>query len=284
MFLFKSLNWKNSYIIFYLASITGLEIAYVYLLIIYLKNKKGYKIHKLDIFTLFSTLVIFTTYLLQSYDENELFFINLINLYTKFSLNIILCCLLLVTVGRIFTEYIKLMNYAIAFCIIIIAFSLLDIIFNDVRSFISDNKGYYLKIFLCIIQLILGIITISSFIFVGFMKDAEDNLILMVNEEDIYISHLCASMIRRIKELNKTYLVVITLLFNSNMFNLFFMAIYGNDFISSQIAKDNGKLSNIDDNYDFGFDDFFIFTILVFVKDILPYFLLVITTLLLRWK
>ena len=41
----------------------------------------------------------------------------------------------------------------------------------------------------------------------------EDNLILIVNEEDMYIRHLTASMIRRVKELNKTYLIFITTIF-----------------------------------------------------------------------
>ena len=84
MLFFESISWKNTYFLLFYITINSLEIYYIYLLIIYLKNDKGYKIHKLDIFTLFSTLIIFTTYLIQSIYQKEFIILSRIRFEYNF--------------------------------------------------------------------------------------------------------------------------------------------------------------------------------------------------------
>ena len=277
MFLFSSLSLKYIYLYLYYITISSLEIAFIYLLIIYFKNAKGYKIHKLDIFTLFSTFVIFTSFLIQSFSKNELFVVNLISILTEFSLNIILCSLILVTMSPYFTQYIDLVNFAIILVIIVIIVSIIQIITTDITSFIYQKEGRIIKLLIYFIEIVVGFITIVSSIVSDYSKNVEDNLILIVNEQDIYIRHLCASMIRRVKELNKTYLVLITFLLNSTLVDLFFIFLYKSEYIFSYVNL-KGK------GVEFNFDDCFIYGILSFLKDILPFLLIVITTLVLRWK
>ena len=272
MLLFDSITWENTYLVLFYLTISSLEIIYIYLLIEYLKNDKGYKIHKLDIFTLFSTLIIFTTYLIQSFCQTEFIIISLINIFTEFSLNTILCSLILVTLSRIFTKNINITNYTMTMIFLLLIASVIDII-NNVHSLTDDKRGRNIKIIIYFIQIFFGFVTIIFSIVVGFSKSVEDNLILVVNEEDIYIRHLSASMIRRVKELSKTYIIFITSLSFSTLMDLYLIFIYDNEML---IQTKKGQ--------NFLFEDFFSYTILCFVKDLLPYIIIVVATLIYRWK
>ena len=216
----NSISWKSTYFLLFYIIIIFLEVAYIYLLIIYLKNEKNYKIHKLDIFTLFSTLIIFTTYLIQSICQKEFIILSIVNIFTEFVLNTILCSIMLVTLSDVFTENINITNYSIGIIILVVIFSILDIIINNVQSLIDQKRGRNIKIFIYFIEILFGLITITISLIKGFSKNTKDNLILIVNEEDIYIRHLSASMIRRVKELSKTYLIFITTIFISTIKDL----------------------------------------------------------------
>ena len=81
-------------------------------------------------------------------------------------------------------------------------------------------------------------------------------------------------MIRRVKELSKTYLIFITTLFISTIIDVYMIFIYNSEnFYNYIYAKEK-----------FNFDDFFSFIILFFIKDLLPYLIIVIATLIYRWK
>ena len=270
----NSISWKSTYFLLFYIIIIFLEVAYIYLLIIYLKNEKNYKIHKLDIFTLFSTLIIFTTYLIQSICQKEFIILSIVNIFTEFVLNTILCSIMLVTLSDIFTENINITNYSIGIIILVVIFSILDIIINNVQSLIDQKRGRNIKIFIYFIEILFGLITITISLIKGFSKNTKDNLILIVNEEDIYIRHLSASMIRRVKELSKTYLIFITTIFISTIIDVYMIFIYNSEnFYNYIYAKEK-----------FNFDDFFSFIILFFIKDLLPYLIIVIATLIYRWK
>ena len=270
----NSISWKSTYFLLFYIIIIFLEVAYIYLLIIYLKNEKNYKIHKLDIFTLFSTLIIFTTYLIQSICQKEFIILSIVNIFTEFVLNTILFSIMLVTLSDIFTENINITNYSIGIIILVVIFSILDIIINNVQSLIDQKRGRNIKIFIYFIEILFGLITITISLIKGFSKNTKDNLILIVNEEDIYIRHLSASMIRRVKELSKTYLIFITTIFISTIIDVYMIFIYNSEnFYNYIYAKEK-----------FNFDDFFSFIILFFIKDLLPYLIIVIATLIYRWK
>ena len=151
--------------------------------------------------------------------------------------------------------------------------SVIDIIINNVHSLTDDKRGRNIKIIIYFIQIFFGFVTIIFSIVVGFSKSVEDNLILVVNEEDIYIRHLSASMIRRVKELSKTYIIFITSLSFSTLMDLYLIFIYDNEMILQTKKEQN-----------FHFEDFFSYTILCFVKDLLPYIIIVVATLIYRWK
>ena len=136
----NSISWKSTYFLLFYIIIIFLEVAYIYLLIIYLKNEKNYKIHKLDIFTLFSTLIIFTTYLIQSICQKEFIILSIVNIFTEFVLNTILCSIMLVTLSDVFTENINITNYSIGIIILVVIFSILDIIINNVQSLIDQKE------------------------------------------------------------------------------------------------------------------------------------------------
>lgn len=274
MILFNSITWKNTYLLLLYATISSLEIIYVYLLIKYLKNDKDYKIHKLDIFTLFSTLIIFTTFVIQSFFQSDNIVLSVINIFTEFALNTILCSIILVTLSNIFTENINITNYTIGIIILVVIISIFEIIINDVNSLTTEKRGRNIKIIIYFIELFFGLLTIIVSIIKGFSKNVEDNLILIVNEEDIYIRHLSASMIRRVKELSKTYIIFITSLFFSTLIDIYLIFIYKSEFFFIYIKY---KTS-------FNFDDFFIYSLLTFIKDLLPYLIIVIATLIYRWK
>ncbi len=274
MFLFDSVTWKNTYLLLFYGTISSLEIIYIYLLIKYLKNDKGYKIHKLDIFTLFSTLIIFSTFVIQSIFQSDNIILSIINIFTEFSLNTILCSIILVTLSNIFTENINITNYTIGIIILVIIIYIFEIIINDVSSLTNERRGRNMKIIIYFIEVFFGLITIIVSIIKGFSKNVEDNLILIVNEEDIYIRHLSASMIRRVKELSKTYIIFITSLFISTLIDIYLIFIYNSDFSFIYIKYKTT----------FNFEDFFIFSILSFIKDLLPYLIIVIATLVYRWK
>jgi hypothetical protein len=246
----------------------------VYLLIKYLKNDKGYKIHKLDIFTLFSTLIIFTTFVIQSFFQSDNIVLSVINIFTEFALNTILCSIILVTLSNIFTENINITNYTIGIIILVVIISIFEIIINDVNSLTNEKRGRNIKIFIYFIELFFGLLTIIVSIIKGFSKNVEDNLILRVNEEDIYIRHLSASMIRRVKELNKTYLIFITTILISTIIDVYLIFIYNSE----------NLYNYVDAKTKFNFDDFFSYTILYFIKDLLPYLIMVISTLIYRYK
>ena len=270
----NSISWKSTYFLLFYIIIIFLEVAYIDLLIIYLKNEKNYKIHKLDIFTLFSTLIIFTTYLIQSICQKEFIILSIVNIFTEFVLNTILCSIMLVTLSDVFTENINITNYSIGIIILVVIFSILDIIINNVQSLIDQKRGRNIKIFIYFIEILFGLITITISLIKGFSKNTKDNLILIVNEEDIYIRHLSASMIRRVKELSKTYLIFITTIFISTIIDVYMIFIYNSEnFYNYIYAKEK-----------FNFDDFFSFIILFFIKDLLPYLIIVIATLIYRWK
>jgi hypothetical protein len=273
MLIFDSITWKNSYLLLFYTTISSLEIGYIYLLIKYLKNDKGYKIHKLDIFTLFSTLIIFTTFIIQSIFQSDNIILSIINIFTEFSLNIILCSIILVTLSNIFTENINITNYTMGIIILVVIFSIFEIIINDIHSLTTEKGGRNIKIIIYFIEIIFGFITIIISIFKGFSKNVEDNLILIVNEEDIFIRHLSASMIRRVKELRETYIIFITSLYFATLIDIYLIFIYKSDLFFIYI-KEN----------DFNFDDFFTYSILCFIKDLLPYLIIVIATLIYRWK
>lgn len=274
MFLFDSITWKNTYLLLFYTTISSLEIGYIYLLIKYLKNEKGYKIHKLDIFTLFSSLIIFTTYVIQSILQTEYILLDIINIFTEFALNTILCSIILVTLSNIFTENINITNYTIAIIILVVIFSIIEILINNVHSLTNEKRGRNIKIIIYFIEILFGLITIIISIVNGFSKNVEDNLILIVNEEDIYIRHLSASMIRRVKELSKTYIIFITSLFISTLIDVYLIFIYKSELFF--IYMEETKI--------FTFDDFFSYSILFFIKDLLPYLIIVIATLIYRWK
>ena len=274
MLLFDSISWKNTYFLLFYITISSFEIYYIYLLIIYLKNDKGYKFHKLDIFTLFSTFIIFTTYLIQSLYEREFIVLSIINIFTEFVLNTILCSIILVTLSDVFTESINITNYSIATIAFVVIFSIIDIILNNVNSLIDERRGRNIKILIYIIEILFDLITIIISLIKGNSKKSEDNLLSVVNEEDIFIRHLSASMIRRVKELSKTYLIFITTIFISTIIDIYLIFIYNSEnFFNFVDAKAN-----------FTFDDFFSFTILFFIKDLLPYLIIVFATLIFRFK
>ena len=275
MLFFDSISWKNTYFLLFYLTICSLEIGYIYLLIIYLKNDKGYKIHKLDIFTLFSTLVIFTTYLIQSIYQKEFIIISIINIFTEFVLNTILCSIMLVALSDIFTEIINITNYSIAIITLVVFFSIIDIIINNVHSLIDERRGRNIKILVYMIEILFGLITIIIALIKGFLsKNNRDNLVLIVNEEDMYIRHLSASMIRRVKELSKTYLIFITTIFISTIIDVYMIFVYNSE----------NFFNYVDAKQVFNFDDFFSFLILFFIKDLLPYLIIVTATLIYRWK
>ena len=275
MLFFDSISWKNTYFLLFYLTICSLEIGYIYLLIIYLKNDKGYKIHKLDIFTLFSTLVIFTTYLIQSICQKEFIIISIINIFTEFVLNTILCSIMLVALSDIFTEIINITNYSIAIITLVVFFSIIDIIINNVHSLIDERRGRNIKILVYMIEILFGLITIIIALIKGFFsKNNRDNLVLIVNEEDMYIRHLSASMIRRVKELSKTYLIFITTIFISTIIDVYMIFVYNSE----------NFFNYVDAKQVFNFDDFFSFLILFFIKDLLPYLIIVSATLIFRWK
>ena len=277
MLFFDSISWKNTYFLLFYLTNCSLEIGYIYLLIIYLKNDKGYKIHKLDIFTLFSTLVIFTTYLIQSICQKEFIIISIINIFTEFVLNTILCSIMLVTLSDIFTEIINITNYSISIIILVVLFSIIDIIINNVHSLIDERRGRNIKILVYMIEILFGLITIIIALIKGFSKNnknTKDNLVLIVNEEDMYIKHLTASMIRRVKELSKTYLIFITTIFISTIIDVYMIFVYNSE----------NFFNYVDAKQVFNFDDFFSFLILSFINDLLPYLIIVTATLIYRWK
>ena len=274
MLLFDSISRKNTYFVLFYITISSFEIYYIYLLIIYLKHDIGYKFHKLDIFTLFSTFIIFTTYLIQSLYEREFIVLSIINIFTEFVLNTILCSIILVTLSDVFTESINITNYSIATIAFVVIFSIIDIILNNVNSLIDERRGRNIKIFIYIIEILFDLITIIISLIKGYSKKSEDNLLSVVNEEDIFIRHLSASMIRRVKELSKTYLIFITTIFISTIIDIYLIFIYNSEnFFNFVDAKAN-----------FTFDDFFSFTILFFIKDLLPYLIIVFATLIFRFK
>ena len=274
MLFFESISWKNTYFLLFYITICSLEIGYIYLLIIYLKNDVGYKFHKLDIFTLFSTLIVFTTYLIQSLYQKELIIVSIINIFTEFVLNTILCSIKLITLSDIFTEYINMTNYSISIIALVAIFSILDIIINNVHSLIDEKKGRNIKIFVYIIEILFGLITVIISLIKGFSQNIEDYLPLNAYEEDIYIRHLSASMIRRVKELNKTYLIFITTILISTIIDVYLIFIYNSE----------NFYNYVDAKTKFNFDDFFSYTILYFIKDLLPYLIMVISTLIYRYK
>ena len=274
MLFFDSISWKNTYFLLFYITIFSLEIGYIYLLIIYLKNDVGYKFHKLDIFTLFSTLIVFTTYVIQSLYQKELIIVSIINIFTEFVLNTILCSIKLITLSDIFTEYINMTNYSISIIVLVVIFSILDIIINNVHSLIDEKKGRNIKIFVYIIEILFGLITVIISLIKGFSQNIEDYLPLNAYEEDIYIRHLSASMIRRVKELNKTYLIFITTILISTIIDVYLIFIYNSE----------NFYNYVDAKTKFNFDDFFSYTILYFIKDLLPYLIMVISTLIYRYK
>ena len=274
MILSDTITWKNTYLLFYYLIISALEIIYLYLLFIYLKNEKGYKIHKLDILTLFSTLIIFTTYVIQSFSNKELIIIVLINRFTEFALNTVLCSIILVTLSHIFTNNINITNYTMIIIILVIICTIAEIIINNVHSLIDEKRGKIIKIIIYFIEIFFGLVTIIVSIIEGFSQNIEDNLLLIVNEEDIYIRHLSASMIRRVKELSITYIIFITSLFFSSVIDIYLIFIYNNEL----------NLINIKKKESFNFEDFYCYSILNFVKDLLPYIIIVVATLIYRWK
>ena len=274
MLLFDSISWKNTYFLLFYITINSFEIYYIYLLIMYLKNDIGYKFHKLDIFTLSSTFIIFTTYLIQSLYQKEFIVLSIINIFTEFVLNTILCSIILVTLSNVFTESINITNYSIAIIIFVVISSILDIIINNVSSLIDEKRGRNIKLFIYFLEILFDLITIIFSLIKGYSRNLENNLILIVNEEDMYIRHLSASMIRRVKELSKTYLIFITIIFISTIIDIYLIFIYNSEnFFNFVDAKAN-----------FTFDDFFSFTILFFIKDLLPYLIIVFATLIFRFK
>ena len=274
MFFFDSISWKNSYLLLFYITISTLEIGYIILLVKYLKNEKGYKIHKLDIFTLFSTLIIFTTYVIQSIFQTDNIILSVINILIEFALNTTLCSIILVTLSNIFTENINITNYTIGIIITVVIFSIIEIIINDIHSVTNEKGGRTIKLIIYFIDIIFGLMTIIISVVKTFSKNVEDNLILIVNEEDIYIRHLSASMIRRVKELSKTYIIFITSLFFGTLIDIYLIFTYNSEFFFIYMK----------DRKSFNFDDFFTYSILCFIKDILPYLIIVFATLIYRWK
>ena len=95
-----------------------LFIYFVYI-INYIRNKIGYKIHKLDVFTIslsFSQLIIqFFSFIYKDY-----YILTLLISLLKFTLNTVLCSLLLVIIMWNFDMlYIKALNYVLFFVFIL---------------------------------------------------------------------------------------------------------------------------------------------------------------------
>ena len=81
-------------------------------------------------------------------------------------------------------------------------------------------------------------------------------------------------MIRRVKELSKTYIIFITSLFFGTLIDIYLIFTYNSEFFFIYMK----------DRKSFNFDDFFTYSILCFIKDILPYLIIVVATLIYRWK
>jgi hypothetical protein len=182
---------------------------------------------------------------------------------------------MLVALSDIFTEIINITNYSIAIITLVVFFSIIDIIINNVHSLIDERRGRNIKILVYMIEILFGLITIIIALIKGFFsKNNRDNLVLIVNEEDMYIRHLSASMIRRVKELSKTYLIFITTIFISTIIDVYMIFVYNSE----------NFFNYVDAKQVFNFDDFFSFLILFFIKDLLPYLIIVTATLIYRWK
>ena len=184
---------------------------------------------------------------------------------------------MLVTLSDIFTEIINITNYSISIIILVVLFSIIDIIINNVHSLIDEKRGRNIKILVYTIEILFDLITIIIALIKGFSKNnknTKDNLVLIVNEEDMYIKHLTASMIRRVKELSKTYLIFITTIFISTIIDVYMIFVYNSE----------NFFNYVDAKQIFNFDDFFSFLILSFIKDLLPYLIIVTATLIYRWK
>ena len=182
---------------------------------------------------------------------------------------------MLVALSDIFTEIINITNYSIVIITLVVFFSIIDIIINNVHSLIDERRGRNIKILVYMIEILFGLITIIIALIKGFFsKNNRDNLVLIVNEEDMYIRHLSASMIRRVKELSKTYLIFITTIFISTIIDVYMIFVYNSE----------NFFNYVDAKQVFNFDDFFSFLILFFIKDLLPYLIIVSATLIFRWK
>ena len=81
-------------------------------------------------------------------------------------------------------------------------------------------------------------------------------------------------MIRRVKELSKTYIIFITSLFFSTLIDVYLIFIYDSEYFFIYMKNRTS----------FNFDDFYTYSLLFFIKDLLPYLIIVIATLIYRWK
>ena len=259
---------------------------FIYFLYIinYIRNKIGYKIHKLDVFIIslsFSQLIIqFFSFIYKDY-----YILTLLISLLKFTLNTVLCSLLLVIIMWNFEMlYIKALNYVLFFVFI------LDIL----CFFFSGNSTVFFKENVCKTKLEL------SLMFIGFFYDSiiigcslwmlseerlENKLVIIVNEEDFYINHVLASFVRRIKEFYKTYLSII-LIFGLSFFAeiAFWMGhtIENIEYEDIKIEQRCKYYSQLGDK--FFFEQYYLCFIGFLVRDIFPNLFLFLCTLIFRWE
>lgn len=260
-----------------------LFIYFIYI-INYIRNKIGYKIHKLDVFTIslsFSQLIIqFFSFIYKDY-----YILTLLISLLKFTLNTVLCSLLLVIIMWNFDMlYIKALNYVLFFVFI------LDIL----AFFFVGNSKLFLHEETCKTKIELGLM------FIGFFYDTiiigcslwmlseerlENKLVIIVNEEDFYINHVLASFVRRIKEFYKTYLSVI-LIFGLSFFTeiAFWMGHTIDNIDIDNIDKEKrcSYYSQLGDK--FYFEQYYLCFIGFFIRDIFPNLFIFLCTLIFRWE
>ena len=260
-----------------------LFIYFIYI-INYIRNKIGYKIHKLDVFTIslsFSQLIIqFFSFIYKDY-----YILTLLISLLKFTLNTVLCSLLLVIIMWNFDMlYIKALNYVLFFVFIldILAFFFVG---NSKLFFHEETCKTKIELGLMFIGFFYDTIIIGCSLWMLSEERLENKLVIIVNEEDFYINHVLASFVRRIKEFYKTYLSVI-LIFGLSFFTeiAFWMGHTIDNVDINNIGKEKrcSYYNQLGDK--FYFEQYYLCFIGFFVRDIFPNLFIFLCTLIFRWK
>ena len=266
-----------------------------YLIYIYnfIKNKEGYKIHKLHVFTISLSFSEVIFQLLSIFYIDYYLFTLLINLL-KFTLNTILCCLVLVILMfKLGFNNIKILNY-IFFLIFIIDILVFLIALNKKNLFLVGKCKTKTQLSLTIIGLIFDIFIILSDVYLSFQKNIETNLILIVKEEDFYINHVAASFVRRVKQFYTNYIILIAIFLLSFFIEISFWLGHNNNIKINSNININDNDNNNDINYqckyyghlknDFFFEEYYLCFIGFILRDIFPNLFIFIVTLIYRWE